>query len=374
MTKNKIGNWEAIALVLIVMLNHVVLNLPKSILSSTSSGTIINILFITIVALFIVFLITKLLERFPNLDILDVANFLGGKWLKNLIGILFLGYFLFTVSTVLRSFCEGLKIIFFPKSPVAIIMLLFLVTIVITNKLGFQAIARSNFIMMPVILFSILFVFFANIGNFTVQRMLPILGEGAYTTFFTGLSNLFAFSGIVYLYFIPPYLKDNTSYKKISYTSVALSGVCLLISVTTLLLLSPNVIVTEEIFPLYLASRNIEFGNFLQRLDAVLLLIWIISLTSYLSISFSFATRVFQKMLNFEHAKWYIGIFALFIFSIAILPENMYQIIFIENTIYQYIVLIFIFALNLGLLVLANIKYNILEKKRGAVSIDKASI
>ena len=90
MTNQKIGNFEAIALVLTVMVNHVVLNLPKRIISSTSSGTIVNILFITIVALVIVYLICKLLEKFPNLDILDIANFLGGKWLKTLIGILFL--------------------------------------------------------------------------------------------------------------------------------------------------------------------------------------------------------------------------------------------------------------------------------------------
>ncbi len=374
MTNQKIGNFEAIALVLTVMVNHVVLNLPKRIISSTSSGTIVNILFITIVALVIVYLICKLLEKFPNLDILDIANFLGGKWLKTLIGILFLAYFLFTVSITLRSFSEGLKIIFFPRSSVGVIMILFLVAIVITNKLGFHAIVRSNLFVMPIILFSILFVFISNFGNFTVQRALPLLGEGAYTTFFAGTSNLFAFSGIVYLYFIPPYLKNISDQKKISLISVLLSGICLLLSVATLLFISPSAITAEETFPLYLASRNIEFGRFLQRLDALFLLIWIISLVAYLSISFSFATKVFQKLLNIKHTKWYIGLFTLFIFTFSLIPENMYQIIFIENTVYQYVVLVIVFAVALSLLVLANIKYNVIQKKKGSVLIDKAPV
>ncbi len=374
MANKKIGNFEAIALVLTVMVNHVILNLPKSIISSSSSAAIINVLFISIVVLGIVFLICKLLEKFPNLDILDIANFLGGKVLKSIIGILFLGYFIFTVSTILRSFSEGLKIVFFPRTSVATIMILLLLAIVITNKLGFQAIVRSNLFMMPIFLFTILFIFFANIQNFTVQRMLPLLGEGIYTTFFAGLSNLFAFSGIIYLYLIPPYLKDAKSQKSISFVSIGASAVCLLVSVATLLFISPNSIISEEIFPLYLASRNIEFGRFFQRLDAVFLLIWIISITAYLSISFSFATRVFQKLLNFEHAKWYTALFTLFIFAIAILPENMYQINFIETKIYPYIVLILVFGLGLALLVFANIKYYLIEKKKGAVSIDKASI
>ena len=372
MSESKIGSFEAIALVLTVMVNHVVLNLPKSIIASTSSGSIVNVIFISIVALLIVFIISKLLERFPSLDILDISEFLGGKWLKNITGILFLAYFLFTVSIILRSFCEGLKIIFFPRSTVAIIIILFLLTIVITNKLGFNAIIRSNLFMMPIFLFTIFFIFFANIGNFT--RCLPLLGNGIYTTLFSGLSNLFAFSGICYLYFIPPYLKDIKSQKRVGFISIGLSAICLLISVATLLFIAPRVITTEEVFPLYLASRNIQFGRFFQRLDAVFLLIWIISLTAYLSISFFFATKVFQKMLNFKYTKWYTALFTLFIFTVSILPENMYQIIFIENTVYQYVVLSLIFVLTLALLVFANIKYIILEKRKGVVSIDKASI
>lgn len=50
MTNRKIGNIEAIALVITVMVNHIVLNLPKSIISSTKSGAILNVIFITLIA------------------------------------------------------------------------------------------------------------------------------------------------------------------------------------------------------------------------------------------------------------------------------------------------------------------------------------
>ena len=50
MTNRKIGNIEAIVLVITVMVNHIVLNLPKSVISSTKSGAILNVIFITLVA------------------------------------------------------------------------------------------------------------------------------------------------------------------------------------------------------------------------------------------------------------------------------------------------------------------------------------
>ncbi len=67
MTENKIGNIEAVALILTVMINHIILNLPKSLIQSTSSGAIVNVIFISLLALGIVALICQLLKNFPRL-------------------------------------------------------------------------------------------------------------------------------------------------------------------------------------------------------------------------------------------------------------------------------------------------------------------
>lgn len=364
MSEQKIGNIEAIALILAVMINHIILNLPKSIIQSTSSGAIVNVIFITLVAFGIVYLICQLLKNFPGLDIFDIAKFLGGKWLKVVIGILFICYIIFTVSTILRSFSETLKIIFFPRTPVQVIMLLLLIAIVIVNKLGFRSMARSNLFFMPIILFSILFIFIANFGNYTAQRIFPLLGNGMITTFLSGLSNLFAFGSIAYLYFIPPYLKEQKDYSKIAFSAVGISAIFLLMSVTTLLLIFPLITSSEEIFPLYLASRFIEFGRFFQRLDATFVFIWIISMASYLSIAFHFSTSIFKSITNLQSSKWIIGLFASLSFGLALLPENLKQISFLENTVYKYIILILIIGIGLSLLIFANIKYLIVQKKK----------
>lgn len=67
MAEHKIGNIEAIALILTVMINHIIFNLPKEIIHSTSSGAIINVIFITLIAFILVYLIGQLLKNFPRL-------------------------------------------------------------------------------------------------------------------------------------------------------------------------------------------------------------------------------------------------------------------------------------------------------------------
>lgn len=104
MLNRKIGRLEAISVVLVVMINHIILNLPKLIIRSTTSGAILNVLFVSIIALGVAFLISKLFQNFPQADVLDISKFLGGKWLKNLVR-----FFIFVVLCFCSwSFTKGL--------------------------------------------------------------------------------------------------------------------------------------------------------------------------------------------------------------------------------------------------------------------------
>lgn len=369
MKESKIGTIEAISLVLTIVVNHIILNLPKSIISSTASAAPLNIIFIGIIAFFISYLVYRLLKNFPNLDILDISKFLGGKWLKNLIGVLFLLYFVCISSIILRTFCEALKIIYLQKVSISFIILLFIIAIIIINKLGFKSMIRANLLIMPIILFSIFFIFIANIKNFTFQHIFPILGYGIVPTFLSGISNLFAFGGIAYLYFLPPSI-DSKNLKKISIISILTSVIFLFLSITSLLFMFPFIGNTESIMPLYMAVRYIEFSRFFQRLDAVFLLLWIMSIIGYLSIVVSFSIYIFQKITNVQDSKPLVYCFSGIIFIISLIPKDMVQVRFLENEVYKYLVLGLVFVISIILLILANIKYKRLHKKEGDVLIE----
>ena len=90
MNISKIQNMEAIAMLTIVMANKIILNLPKTIIASTGSSAWINAIYIIAIAFIFVFLVTKLLKKFPDKDILDISEYLGGKKLKIVISIFYI--------------------------------------------------------------------------------------------------------------------------------------------------------------------------------------------------------------------------------------------------------------------------------------------
>ena len=118
MTNNyKIQKYEAICIILIVMVNKLILNVPFYLINLVGTGAIINLLYIGFIGLFFVFILNHLFKNFPNSDILDISEFLGGKFLKNIISMIFVCFFFFVSYITLTDFANMLKIIYFQESP-----------------------------------------------------------------------------------------------------------------------------------------------------------------------------------------------------------------------------------------------------------------
>lgn len=356
MTKQKISTISAIMITISIVVSYITSSLPRTFINETKSATLLNIIYITAIVLFIILLFCKLIQKFPGLDILDISKFLGGNLLKNIVGTLFIIYFTVSTSIMLRNFCEGLVVVYYPLTNYVFVTLMFIVALALTARLSFNATINTASIIFPIVLISAILLFCGNLDNFSFRRVFPILGDGLYNTFVLGLKNIGAFGGICYLYFLPPMLKEPEKLKKIAITSVIFTGLFILLCVATLLFMFSFFITTDEIMPLFSAARHIEFGSFFQRFESVFLLIWIISFCCYLSITCTFSAHIFNKMFNLSDMKPILNIFILLILGIALFPKNYAISNFLETNIYRYLRIAVGFILGMTILILANLK------------------
>ena len=340
MENTRIGKTEAIALIITVMVNHAILNISKAILSSTYSSALLNALYISVLAIIISYIICRLLNKFPTFDILDISNFLGGKFLKVIIGIVFFIYFVFFSSTLLKNFSYCLQIIYYPNTNTFFIIAIFLISAFFVCTLKYNAIYRSNLLTIPFVLLSLVILFVGNYGDFTIENIYPILGNGVKETFLSGINNLFAFQGILYIFFLPPHLKDVTQLRKITLLSIIFSALYLLISISTILLLFDAEVTNTLLMPLYSAARYIEFGSFFQRLDSIFILIWIISFISYLSITIQICSNIFKKITSINNIKISALLISLLILMTTFLFSTYALSTFFAEVVYKYTFLI----------------------------------
>ena len=352
----KIGKFEAIALIVMISMNQIFLNLSNIVIVNTGSSAWINVIIISIVAILFCLLISKLFKPFPAHDIVDISEYLGKKILKTIVGILYILFFIFISSVILRYLTNSLKLIYFEKSPLTFLLILFLIPVIFAVRLGIKPISRVNLIFIPIVLISMLIILFSTAKDFVPQRIFPILGFGANETFLIGLNNIFTFSAFAYLYFLIPLLKNPDDFKKVALSSIIISAIYIFLSVICLIMMFPFIAFTDEILSIYLLTRLIEFGKFFQRVDAIFILIWILSAFSFLSITIEFANRILKKLLNLKTHKEMAYSICAIIFSLALAFANFSTIKFIQNELLRYFVIALVFIISLIILVLANLK------------------
>ena len=364
----QISNFQAIALILIIVTNHLILGTPRTLIAETGTGTILNMIYVFILALLLVFIITKLFSNFNGKDIIDISEFLGGKVLKVIVGIVFIIYFLVILSTTVRVIVQDLEIIYFQNISVYVLTLAILASIVFVYKYGSSAVVKCNSIIAPIVGIAILIIAFSNVQDFSLDRIFPILGFGAKETFITGASNIFAYSGLAILYFIMPMLKDSKNFKKVSIVSTILVGILIVGSVSSLVLSFPFIENINEISSLYVESTDITYWQVFQRIDGLFVFSWILALLSYISVVLFIIVVIFRKLTNAKKEFPVVLAFATITYVTTLIPNNIAMIRFLEDIVFKYTNIIVAIFLSLIVLIFANIKYKIVNRKNTIIN------
>lgn len=179
----KLEKIEAICLILIIMINKLILNIPYYIVDLVGSGAIINILYIGIIDFILVLIIIKLLNKFQSDDILDISEFLAGKPLKIFVGIISISLFFLVAFITLIDFSNMLHTIYFSNFPMIYILFFFMLGILISNLIGLKSISRTISFIVPFAIFSVIITFFTAWGNLDVTDVTPIIGHSYHQTF-----------------------------------------------------------------------------------------------------------------------------------------------------------------------------------------------
>ncbi|MBR3133845.1 MAG: GerAB/ArcD/ProY family transporter [Clostridia bacterium] len=356
MNEQKLNYLQASFLVIIVTVTHLVLNLPNALISSTGSASIINVIYISILSIIMFLLVKKLLTPFESNNILYVAEYIGGKALKKFLALLYIFHFIFITGILLRSFAETLIFIYFPQSSTWTVLLSFLLVAIIANKIGAINIIKANAILMVPILSAIIITAISLVGKFEINRLFPIMGYGFKETFINGTTNIYAFSGVVYIYFLKPYLNNYKDFSKVGFISIAISSIYLLLTVSALLMMFPFLTADNQAMSVYLSTRIIEYGKFMQRTDAIYMFVWIFIFFSYLSVILVYISQISKESLQINISSFFIYLISFFIFIVSIIPKNSTQIRFLETTIYKYSSLGIVFILSLIILLLGYLK------------------
>ena len=371
---SKLNNVEAIGLLLIIMANKIILNLPEMIISSTGSAAWMNVIYIVILAFLFIIISSKLMNHFPGKDIIDISEYAGGSILKYFISVIQIALLFFIVCSTIRSFSYTLKTIYFNQSPAIFIVLFMIVPAIISTKLGLKSISKVCLYIAPIAYIGLFVLLLAPVKDFEPQRIFPILGYGLNTTFISGLSNLYALSGIGYMFLLPSTLDKNTNIKKITVISLLLTGLTLFFAVLCMLFVFSFHVDTNENMTLYLLTMVVHHGNIIHGITALFIIIWMLSIISYISAAVYFIVLTIRKLLKKSNKSKRNYYAVMYVLAIPILicsvwfQNNPIIYMTIEKIMIPSI-LIFVFTIIPFILLAARFKHRINKSLKRACSL-----
>jgi len=235
---------------------------------------------IVMVALYI-----ALARLYPGKTMFEINEAALGKWPGKALTLLYLFYFLILTGTLLGNLGFFLSTEMMPETPIEAIQLLFLIAAVMCARLGTLILARVGELMFPCIVFFFLVLVVTLVPQIEWNYIKPVMEDGWKPVVNAGFRSAMFQELVVLLMFFP--LTGEKKGGEKAYLGGALSGGLALGIIVLLCVLVLGIEQTENsAFPAYALAKAINVGNFFQRVEGILITIWI--LTFFIKISLLF--------------------------------------------------------------------------------------
>lgn len=367
--KETLKIYEAISIISIIIISQIILDFPDNIIGLTGTGSIINIIFLSIIVLVFCYIISNIFKNFSNLDIIDISEFVGGKILKFIISIIIIAFLLLSMVISISNFLSLLKSIYFTNCSFFLLFAFFAIPIIIAGKKGLYPLKKLASIIFPILALSIICLLFASSENFGIDNFFPIFGYNMETTFKTGFQNSYIFNFILLYFFLMPFLNKKNDYKKIVFPSLLINTVFLIIAIIGILAFFPtkinhSIANLNSLNMTYLITRKIRISSYISQTDAIFIFIWSFSIICYTCICSFMISYILNKLFSYESKgqTTYPIISTVLGFCIIVNKTNILEIL--ENHIFKYFSIILIFIICFILIILSNFKKKHLKKSK----------
>jgi spore germination protein KB len=230
-----------------------------------------------LIGMVIISLVHFFVYRFPDKNMFQVFEFCIGRKITIVCTLMYIIYYLYISSRVIRDFGELMATAILPNTPIEMMSLTFCLLMGYIMYLGFEVLARTSEVFTPYIFgfFLLLAIFLFASGSVEFNQIQPILGEGIKPVIKTAFTKLafFPFGEMIAFSVIYASLTNKKYSLRVSIVGVGLAT--LLLSTSSLLMIVSLGVdsVSRSNFPLLSTARVVSIGNFIERIDALVVFI-----------------------------------------------------------------------------------------------------
>lgn len=293
------GSWESICLLINMIFVQAILYFPKDAAGMGGSAGWIIPIAVTIISYIYFAIATGFYRQHGSLGLLEICEKSAGKVFKIIVGLLAALLLMILEVSLLGEYAHSLKIVSLDKSPLAYILVLFLVGMIAAAYYGIEVVARISAFIVPICILGFILITIGVIPEYHIDNLFPILGKGVSSIISGSTVSLHIFSPLLLIFFLIPFFKRR-NLKRVGYLSITISGLILFWSTLSFLLTYPYEMAAGKKIPIFQMARLIEVGNYIQRVESVFVLVFSLASILYMGALFSFIIHIIAKTLDLD--------------------------------------------------------------------------
>lgn len=248
---------------------------------------------------------SRILSLYPGKDLFDILQIIMGKFIGKIISILMIWFAFHDGATIIRSLLDFTNTLVFPDTPVVLPMIFFTMLVIWSVKEGIEVLGRWSEFFIWVVILLFITVSALSIPQMDIGRLKPILYNdfkpvlrGAFSSFSYPLGETVIFIMVF------SNISKVKNYKKTFMVGLLVGGGIILLAIIRNLLVLGSETISRVYFPSPMVASLIHIGPFIQRLEMIVILIFLACTFIKVSICTFAVCNGISKVFEFDDYKF----------------------------------------------------------------------
>jgi spore germination protein KB len=223
---------------------------------------------------------TQLSSYYPDDTLVSMIPKIIGKYLSYPVIMIYILEFIYNAARVCRNLGELLNSTILVETPIVVVIGSFMVLVIYCLRGGVETFGRMGEVVFPIYIMSIvvIWILLLSAEDFNLKNLTPILGNGIKPILkevYLGVIN-FPFGETIISMMFFPFLNNKQINRKVGMSIILIGGTLLMVnSIMMISILGPE-IYSRNNFPLLSATKMVSIADFLERFDALIILIMVV--------------------------------------------------------------------------------------------------
>lgn len=244
-------------------------------------------------------------NRYGDKTLIEMCHLAFGKWIGNIFGLCFIVFFYLLASLMIGDLGFFLTTQTLPETPIEILLIIFVIIVIFAVRAGMVVYSRAVQIFFPILFFMLCFLIIPIFPQIEFLDFEPILEYGFKPIVKAG----FSFSGfqeMIVLLMIYPYVAKSAKRGRGFVWGTVIGGIVLIIITVGCIGVMGAAVTANQLFPAYVLAKNINIGHFLERIEGIMMFIWILSIVMKIVLTFDASLIGLCQLFKLKDSKPYV--------------------------------------------------------------------